>query len=507
MRVIRIAIVLVVALACVVPLAAAPRTTLKIPVYDRSRPELPPVDDNFWTTWVQSEFGDKNDIDVQYIAIPRQESTAKYNTLIAANDCTDLIMDYDMPVAMSFYKMGALKALDMNKVNSLAPNYVKFVGKNTLAYGVVDGKQVFLPALRPLAYNWMSLIRQDWLDQVGKKVPTNLAEYNAVLKAFKAANLGIPLATSLPNAYYGAYAFRTEPVSEKDLALYSDVSYAALTWKPVMENLKLDNQRYNDGLISPEFYLDREAKTALADWVAGRAGVYLCYLSPAGIIQPLIQNVPTAKVSFLPTSTGFPAGKKVTGRAYWPFGMLDAVYVNSKNEDGVLKLLNWMADSKNLFTFQNGFEGKHYTLSADGMPVPDSAYKGTDSFMYNFNKDMWCAVIEGKDYGSPAKNLTAQKLSFAPKGFDYLIDASYKDWTAVQGPNVYPDFLWKSAPTWNDLQASLRDKWQQIYVALVTAKPADFDALYKKSCEEYLAAGYQRVLDEKLAMYKKQTGK
>jgi len=50
------------------------------------------------------------------VAIPRGETTAKFNTMIAANDCTDLIFDYDMPVAMGFYKMGALKALDMDKV-------------------------------------------------------------------------------------------------------------------------------------------------------------------------------------------------------------------------------------------------------------------------------------------------------------------------------------------------------------------------------------------------------
>jgi hypothetical protein len=172
----------------------------------------------------------------------------------------------------------------------------------------------------------------------------------------------------------------------------------------------------------------------------------------------------------------------------------------------VLKLLNWMADPKVLFTFQNGFEGKHYTLSPEGLPIPNSEYKGTDSFMYNSNKDMWCPVIEGKDFGSAAKNVIVQKNSFAPAGFGYLIDDSYKDYAANES-GLYPDFLWTTAPTWNDLQATLRDKWQQIYVALVTAKPADFDALYKSSCQEYLAAGFQRVLDEKLAAYKKQTGK
>jgi putative aldouronate transport system substrate-binding protein len=107
---------------------------------------------------------------------------------------------------------------------------------------------------------------------------------------------------------------------------------------------------------------------------------------------------------------------------------------------------------------------------------------------------------------SAAKNLTVQKNTFAPAGYGYLIEDSYKDYVATES-GYYPDFLWRSAPTWNDLQAALRDKWQQIYVALVTCKPDEFDAKYKAACQEYLAAGYQRVLDEKLAAYKKQTGK
>ncbi len=516
MKILRIGIAIVAIVVLAGPLMAtgtqegtakpAARTTLKLPVYDRSRPELPPVDDNFWTKWVQSEFGDKNNIDVEYVAIPRGEAKAKFVTLITAKDCTDLIFDYDMPTAMDFYNMGALKTLDMAKVEKLAPNYVKLVGKETLAYGVVDGKQVFLPASRPTAYNWVGMVRQDWLDKVGLKVPTNLAQYNAMLKAFKAANLGIPASLILPQAFYGAYAFRNFPLPEQDLALYSDVSFAALTWKPVEDNLRLDNQRYNDGLYSPEFFLDRDGKAALADWVAGRVGVYATYLNAQDVIQPLLKNDPAAKIAYIPLSAGFPAGKKPTARTFWPFGMLDGIYINSKNEDGVLKLLNWMADPKVLFTFQNGFEGKHYTMAEDGVPVPVSGYKGEDTFMYASNKDMWCPVIEGKDLGSDAKNVKSQINSSAPAGYGYLIEDSYKDYVASRS-GYYPDFLWKSAPTWTDLQAALRDKWQQIFVALVTCKPGEFDALYKKSCEEYLAAGYQRVLDEKLAAYKKQTGK
>ena len=44
--------------------------TITVPVYDRSKAGYPAVDDNYWTQWIQTEFGDKWNIKVSYVAIP-----------------------------------------------------------------------------------------------------------------------------------------------------------------------------------------------------------------------------------------------------------------------------------------------------------------------------------------------------------------------------------------------------------------------------------------------------
>lgn len=62
------------------------RVTIQIPVYDRGVEGLPPVDDNYWTRWIQKEFGDKNNITVEYVAIPRSDEVNKFNMLLAAGD-------------------------------------------------------------------------------------------------------------------------------------------------------------------------------------------------------------------------------------------------------------------------------------------------------------------------------------------------------------------------------------------------------------------------------------
>ncbi len=119
---------------------------------------------------------------------------------------------------------------------------------------------------------------------------------------------------------------------------------------------------------------------------------------------------------------------------------------------------------------------------------------------------MWCIVIEGKDYGSEEANLKVQKTTFAPAGYEYLIDGGYKDYQD-NVKTMYPDFLFDRALDTSKENENLKAKWQELFVKLVTCKPADFEAQYAAACTEYLAAGYQKVLDEKKKVYDEMKGK
>ena len=64
----------------------AENVTIKVAVYDRGQEGVPPVEDNYWTKWIQQNFGDKYNITVQYVAIPRSDVMNKYSMLAAAED-------------------------------------------------------------------------------------------------------------------------------------------------------------------------------------------------------------------------------------------------------------------------------------------------------------------------------------------------------------------------------------------------------------------------------------
>ena len=129
-------------------------------------------------------------------------------------------------------------------------------------------------------------------------------------------------------------------------------------------------------------------------------------------------------------------------------------------------------------------------------------YTGVERLNYNSNKDMWCLVTESKDYGSEEKNLEAQKTTYAPAGFEYLIQDAYDYYQNDTKKYQYTDFLFdKSIESLSQYGETLKSKWEVIQVDLITCKPEEFDSKYEAACQEYLASGYQAVLDEKQAVY------
>jgi len=491
------------------------RVTIQIPVYDRGVEGLPPVDDNYWTRWIQKEFGDKNNITVEYVAIPRADEVNKFNMLLAAGDAPDIIFHYDFPAAVAYKDAGAIQPIDIDMLKEYAPTYYqKNVDLDMLKYGFIDNQQYFIFASRPTAYNWLTMIRQDWLDKLNMPMPTNLDEYLNVLRAFRDNKLGgpntVPQTHRLPypNGYF-ANAYRPYPIPEEELALYSDLSVVALTWEPVKQNIKTDNLMYNEGLISPNFALDSDGSKAKAEFVTGVGGVYGDYLTKEGIIDVLLSNVPDAKLSLLPATAGVPKGGVPAERAYWPFGMIIG-FNSASSEDEVkatMMLLEWMIQPENLFTLQNGIEGKTYKMGDDGLPIAIGDYKGEERMNYNSNKDLWCLVIEGKDYGSEEANLKVQMTTFAPDGFEYLIKDRYEECVANQ-KYWYTDFLFDTGiSAVSEYKAILQEKFQEYYTQLVMCNPSEFDALYERLCKEYLDAGFQKIIDEKKAVYERMKGR
>lgn len=478
--------------------------TIQIPVYDRAF-EGWNVTDNTYTQWIQKEFGDKYNVNVEYVAVGRSTEVADYMQMLSAGNAPDIIMHYDMPQAVNYYSEGAMQALDLDEIAYYAPTYYANMKDTIDTYGEMDGENYFFFANRPTYYyNWVTLIRQDWLDAVDADMPESMAELNAVAAKWKDAGVGTLGERLLINNFTYYYPFIGSSVDEKELALYSDLAVAPLTWSATEAYLKNLNYQYNNGLTNPEFYLiDDDAKWK-ADFVSGKVGTYSFYItSGTDTISSLLANDADAKVSVMNTWAGVPEGNNSYYYEYPPYGMIMGINSDCTNEqrEAVWMFLEWMSQSDNLFKLQNGVEGESYTLDDNGLAIPVDGYTGEWKRSDNNNKDYWCLVVEAAVYDDDELTYQSRLRDLAPAGYEYLIADSknYFDTYAQYGliNTAYTKTIEASAENAEDL----KKLWQELYVDCATCSEADFDAIYQEACQTYLDAGYQDILDEKQALY------
>ena len=499
----------------------AERVKITVPVYDRSKAGYPAVDDNYWTKWIQSEFGDKWNIDVQYVAIPRGDVMTKYSLLIAGGDTPTIMMEYDYPKVAQWANDGAMQVIDLDEFAKVAPTYYgKMVENNQLGYTDINGETYFVLSERPYyntGYTWRTFVRMDWLRAVGyDHVPTSYAEYSEAINKIIEAGLTdqAPLGLGIPtSAYVANFAFHDEDLDEAEWAMHCSLGTASLTWEPTYRLLKRTNAEYNQGWYSTEFDLAENSGGASTDqmqtdFINGKTFSYSGYMAAnVNWLTAFYENNPDAELALASAYAVEEEGVAVArNRADNAFGMIVGFssYATPEQLKAAWMLMEWMIQPENLFVLENGVEGVTYTMGEDGLPVVDGAYTGEYMLNHNMNIDMTCLVHASKVVGTIEDSIRAVAPQGLPQDFSQaMIDSWYSDTKAIaDAGHAYSDPVFAVAiESESEYSATLLSLYQEDYAKLVKCDPAEFDTLYEQLCQEYLDAGYQEIIDERLAAY------
>ena len=496
------------------------RVTITVPVYDRSKAGYPAVDDNYWTQWIQKEFGDKWNIEVDYVAIPRGDVMTKYSMLIAAKQTPTIMMEYDYPKVAQWATDGAMQTIDLEKFAAVAPTYYgKMVENNQLNYTDINGETYFVLSERPYyntGYTYYTFVRMDWLRAVGyDHVPASYAEYVDAIDKIIAAGLTdqAPLGLGIPtSAYVANFAYHDQDLVEAEWAQHCSLGTASLTWEPTYRMLKRLNSEYHKGWYSSEFDLEKNSAGAAADqtqtdFINGKTYSYGGYMAAnVDWLNAFYANNPDAELAIAGAYSVEEEGVATArNRADNPFGMI--VGFSSLATEDQLKaawmLMEWMIQEENLFVLENGVEGVTYTM-VDGKPVVDGSYMGDMMLNHNMNIDMTCLVHASKVVGTIEESIAAIAPQGLPQDFTQaMIDAWYANTKAIaDAGNAYSDPIFAVAiESEAEYTATLLSLYQEYYAKLVKCDPAEFDALYAELSQEYLDAGYQEIIDERLEAY------
>ncbi len=498
--------------------AFADNVTLQIPVYDRgsSGNGCADVENNYWTNWVQENFGDKYNITVEYVGITRSDVMTDYAMLAASQNLPTICMEYDYDKLASWQADGYLQTYDVEAFKQIAPTYWEtMVEHGNDAYTKLADEDYLVLGYRPYGnttYTWCTFYRQDWLEEAGfSEYPvgdnTKLLELYAKLveNGHKYPLSGKKVSGAGIDQNYG---YRDYPQDETTWATTGDYQIPALSTEAQKRFLKWENELYNDGYYNPEYYL-RDASEAEADFINGEAFTWTGYISSSmNVLNSFYETNPDAKLAVAVTPSTYTQdatwGSSAAYRPGTNFGMMIG-FANDATEDEVkaaMMYLEWLNQPENLFTMQWGIEGVNFNYDSNGDPVAVADQTGlAEQQGHNNNVDYWCAVTAVKTLGSIEKDIQAVTPQGIPQDFYEQILANYNGQVAIyDAGKANSDCLFATAidavteynQTLYDLYTEYRDK--------LTMCPKDqFDSLYEELSQKYLDAGYQEVIDERQA--------
>ena len=496
----------------------AENVTLRVPVYDRGVEGVPDVTNNYWTQWIQENFGDKYNITVEYVPITRTDVMTSYALLAADQNLPTILMEYDYPKLSTWVNDGYLTSFDMDAFKEVAPNYyARMEADGQIPYTTIGDETYFALASNPnynINYTWQTFVRMDWLKQVGyDHVPTKRDEYLDAMKKIQEAGLcehpgGGTMITGLGSDQNHAY--REYPFNELDWAMYGDYNIPALGTDANYNLLKRANEDYNSGITDPEYYII-DSETAKANFVNGKSYSYSGYVSAStDFLNAFYDQNPDGKLAITPISSEVDESGEdgiVTvpaWRAENPFGMIVG-FSNTATDDelkAAWMYMEWLSQPENLYTFQWGIEGENYNLDEEGNPVTVSDYNGDYKQGFNNSKDYWCIVKEKRTFDTVEENIKADTPQDLPQNFTDDIIKYYYDRLAIADQYGLSDCQFSVViATQSEYQNTLGELYKEFRDALTMCKPEEFDAMYEDYAQQYADQGYQEVVDERLEAF------
>lgn len=480
--------------------------TLKVSVFDRGVAGNSPADDNYYTKWIQENFGDPRNITIEWAVIPRSEEEQKLATLIASPDTApDICFTYNGSIVANYVGQGGVHEVT-DLINEYAPTLKEFLGEEILNAGRYNGGQYAIPARR-VVIAWMGMfIREDWVEKLGRSMPTTTEEFYETLKAFKDENPGEVAGGCIPFSF--TYDLSTP--SAMMMSFIKDINdQRALATKPYVlwdgyeDYVLYLNKLYNEGLIAPDFATDTSGDQLNQAITSGVSGGYFSNydhpirISP-GLLSGLQAQVPDAKLSVVNCFQSVVDDTKYPHPVYNADGLLNFIpsWSDDDHAKAAIMYLDWLCQYDTIYALQNGVEGITYNLNEDGIPVLVDGVEGDMKFNSMQNID-YTLLINGQWLDTEEKTMAAQALSY--QGYADLYEPMY----IVGNMDPIPTGFHFEEIIESDAQyaTSLTDYLREILTKCTMCAPEECHDLFTSMVQEYLTRGGQAVMDEKIAAW------
>jgi putative aldouronate transport system substrate-binding protein len=461
---------------------------------------------------------DKLNINLVLSALPSNESDqdVKINAAAAGNTLPDLFM-VRRPVLVNLVRTGVVVPVD--ELYAQMPVRTKLqYDADSKGFSTINGKSYGFASPGVIIKNEGLLVRKDWLDKLGLKVPTTTEELFAVMKAFTERD---PDGNGRADTY-GFGAFIEINPNEEGLGRRFDPFFGAFgvagTWNLNKANAGLNVRKpaYFDALsyikrMVDEKVIDPNWSSYTKDdfraaWKQGRFGVMreqnAAYAAESNY-APFDKNFPNGEWLVIDPPKG-PSGQQSVGvytQGYRIYAISKKAADAGKGP-AITKLLEWMSSDEGYYLLGWGEKGVNYMIGPDGAPTVN----GLPDPNKGFNKPEMQPITQMRNmvfYNSEVELVARYPTYKAPtsgrtmSALATLFDMQKRAWT----PNIGGDAL--AAPS-----ADLKRFYEQGVMEFLTGRRqltkanwdawvAEFDRLggvdwEKKGIAEADTAGYLR---------------
>jgi ABC-type sugar transport system, periplasmic component len=313
--------------------------------------------------------------------------------MIASGDLPDII-EYrwtDFPGGPSAALNNNIIIKLNDTINKWSPNLKSYLASKPVydkEAKMDDGSYYFYPFLRDgkeLLHTSGPIIRKDWLDADGLKVPETMDDWYTMLKAFKDKNGATSPLTSIgtKDAIQAFTLFQTGFNAIQDFYVDSKgkIQYGYLE-KEYKDTLTYLNKLYTEGLLDKNFN-SADKKAQSSNMLNGKSGA--TYGAGGGDLGVYLDTMSAKDPKYNVVGAKFPvqkAGDKLTKGAYTS-GMdrntQVAITTKCKDVESAARLLDYGYSKEGKLFYNFGTEGVSYTM-VNGTP------KYTDTVMKNPDK-------------------------------------------------------------------------------------------------------------------------
>jgi len=495
---------------------------ISVELYDRNVDGGTEAGNNAWTKWIQQQMLDRYNVEVEFVTVARWTEGDDIGNLLAAQNAPDICYTYNYGQIQTYANMGGV--LDLAPIlaenKDLVPSMFDWLGDaviyqdldpNTGTLWAIEGKRNEICRIN-------TFVRKDWLDTLGLKEPTNKAEFEAMLVAFKDnadkllgadASKMVPYSISYDVGWRAATlieSFMDPDITDKEYYVngYDDRKF---TEKGTKEAIRLLNKWYNDGLIWHDFAEHSGGDDTTEDDMikAGFVGAFTHnydypFRNGKDSINATLAAQYGPQAKFVAVNCFEDKNGGYNKYSYSNTGDRK-VFFPATNDEPIASLcyLEFMSQAETVQYLQIGDEGVLHTVDpASGaivLQAPDDAHH---DYFQNSGKNIDMTInCNGLRLATP--ELTTLSLAYSysdvdPEDVKTAIAVASKDAKVPPTPSV-GDIAAETEGT------DLAGKRDQTYAKAVVAAVADFDSVWDQGMTEYLNAGGQAIIDERTSAW------